>query len=340
MGRLYVPVREAGPLAMRIRLQAVGTRRLTVYVNGQMLPEGVELAEGNAFRDYDVAIPAERVQAGDNQIQLSFGGTVRVGEEDVSVAVSSVRIAAGRAIAEDPAFVAPEQGALVSQIEVGGIERRALSVRAPTTATYHVQVPEGGRFVFGVGAEGSAAAGRARVVVQPEGGAASELYSAALTNRWDDQSLDLGAFAGQIVRLDLVVEGAGAGRVAWSAPAIMVPPPQVAELRTVRNVVVVLIDTLRASKLRPWNPRTRVRTPVLDRLASEGTVFERASSQENWTKPSVASVLTGLTPATHGAKISLDARRPGWVIGQAANCLRQGMPKATRITCLPLNWAS
>ena len=69
-----------------------------------------------------------------------------------------------------------------------------------------------------------------------------------------------------------------------------------------RNVIVLTVDTLRASKLRPYNPRTRVRTPALDAFAASGTVFDRAQSPENWTKPSVASILTSLYPATHNAK--------------------------------------
>jgi arylsulfatase A-like enzyme len=74
-------------------------------------------------------------------------------------------------------------------------------------------------------------------------------------------------------------------------------------------VVVLLIDTLRASKLRAYNPQSRVRTPILDGIVEHGTLFERAHSQENWTKPSVASVLTGLTPSTHRA-ITTEARLP------------------------------
>jgi arylsulfatase A-like enzyme len=70
---------------------------------------------------------------------------------------------------------------------------------------------------------------------------------------------------------------------------------------------VLLIDTLRASKLRAYNPESRVRTPVIDRIVERGVIFEQSQSPENWTKPSCASVLTGLTPMTHGAKTD-DAR--------------------------------
>lgn len=300
--RVYLPIRQPGAITLRLRARAVGSRRLQIFVNNRSLPEGITLAEGTEFRDYDIAVPAEMVRAGENYLLLRFGGTTRVGDENVAAQVSSLRVIPG-APSEGERFLAPDLAALVAQTDVGGTERRALAVRAPTTIAYHVEIPQGGRLVFGVGAEGDTTGARARVVVQPEGGEAAEVYSAAVGNRWDDQSVDLARFAGQVARIDLVAEGTGeGGRVAWAVPAIMVAPPQVAELRPVRNVVVLLIDTLRASKLRPYNPQSRVRTPVLDRIASEGTLFEAAQSQENWTKPSVASVLTGLTPMTHGAK--------------------------------------
>ncbi|MBW2535539.1 MAG: sulfatase, partial [Deltaproteobacteria bacterium] len=67
-------------------------------------------------------------------------------------------------------------------------------------------------------------------------------------------------------------------------------------------VVVVLIDTLRADRLASYNPETRVRTDHLDRLAKEAVLFERCTTPENWTKPAIASLLSGLYPETHRTK--------------------------------------
>jgi arylsulfatase A-like enzyme len=70
----------------------------------------------------------------------------------------------------------------------------------------------------------------------------------------------------------------------------------------VRNVLVYLIDTLRADHLKPFNQSTRVRTPGLDQLVEHGAaVFTSAHTQENWTKPSVATLLTSLMPWEHHA---------------------------------------
>lgn len=67
------------------------------------------------------------------------------------------------------------------------------------------------------------------------------------------------------------------------------PPP---------NVVVVVIDTLRADRV-GWYRGGRELTPFLDRLAERGTVFWSAYAQSSWTCPSVASLLTSRYQSQH-----------------------------------------
>jgi arylsulfatase A-like enzyme len=301
-GRVYFDVREPGPLTLRIRMRRVGTQRLQVFVNNHSLAEGITLADVDEFRDYDVAVPADMVRRGENALLLRFGGTTAVDGANVSVMLSSIRVIPGTPAA-DAHYVAPDYDTLVAQMELAGTSRRAIAVRAPTDVSYYVDVPEHAHFVFGVGGEGTSGSATAHVVVTPEGAEPHELWTGPIASLWNDQSLDLSSYAGQVVRLEMRVDGSWDGRVGWAMPAIMVDPPEIAAAGDpVRNVVVILIDTLRASKLRAYEPTSRVRTPVFDDLVEHGTLFMRAQSEENWTKPSVASVLTGLTPATHGCK--------------------------------------
>lgn len=61
------------------------------------------------------------------------------------------------------------------------------------------------------------------------------------------------------------------------------------------NVVLVIIDTLRADKLGAYgNPSPA--SQELDRLAAEGVVLEQVVAQASWTRSSVAAMLTGLYP--------------------------------------------
>ncbi len=65
------------------------------------------------------------------------------------------------------------------------------------------------------------------------------------------------------------------------------------------NVVVVLIDTLRADRLSAHG-YGRETSPAIDRLAAAGVDFRAAFAPATWTKPSIASLFTGLHPTEHG----------------------------------------
>jgi arylsulfatase A-like enzyme len=65
------------------------------------------------------------------------------------------------------------------------------------------------------------------------------------------------------------------------------------------NVVLIIIDTLRADHLGVYG-YARPTTPNLDAFAAQATVFEQAYSLSPWTKPSIASIVTGLSPRRHG----------------------------------------
>jgi arylsulfatase A-like enzyme len=65
------------------------------------------------------------------------------------------------------------------------------------------------------------------------------------------------------------------------------------------NVLLISIDTLRADHLSCYG-YARATTPGLDRLAAEGTRYERCSSTAVWTPPAHGSMLTGLYPTQHG----------------------------------------
>jgi arylsulfatase A-like enzyme len=63
--------------------------------------------------------------------------------------------------------------------------------------------------------------------------------------------------------------------------------------------VLVTVDTLRADHVLGSEAR-RVPTPTIDALAQDSVVFTQARSAAPWTKPSLATLLTGLSPLVHG----------------------------------------
>lgn len=129
------------------------------------------------------------------------------------------------------------------------------------------------------------------------------------------------------------IPGEGARRVRWSLraegapeawaivrrPVIRSPsppkdpsprhrPPLRSAAAERQNVLLYLIDTLRADRVGAYGGR-RGLTPRIDALAREGVVFENTTAASSWTKPSTATILTGLPPAVHGAT-RLDRRLP------------------------------
>lgn len=79
------------------------------------------------------------------------------------------------------------------------------------------------------------------------------------------------------------------------------------------NVVLVVIDTLRADRLGCYGYE-RPLTPHLDALARRGVRFERAYSASSWTWPSTASILTALPPPAHGVTSHRGGRLPAEVV--------------------------
>jgi arylsulfatase A-like enzyme len=67
------------------------------------------------------------------------------------------------------------------------------------------------------------------------------------------------------------------------------------------NILVVVIDTLRADHVSAHG-YARPTSPVIDRLAREGVMFERAFATSSWTLASHASLLTGRYCFEHGAE--------------------------------------
>jgi len=66
------------------------------------------------------------------------------------------------------------------------------------------------------------------------------------------------------------------------------------------NVVVVLVDTLRADHLGAYGYE-RNTSPEIDAFARDAVRFESAYSTSGWTRPATASLLTGLHPQRHAA---------------------------------------
>lgn len=71
------------------------------------------------------------------------------------------------------------------------------------------------------------------------------------------------------------------------------------------NVLLITVDTLRADF-------GEADTPHLANLGSRGVVFEQGRAPTSWTLPSLASVMTGVYPTTHGCDDMRDSLDPSF----------------------------
>ncbi|HPG24722.1 MAG TPA: sulfatase-like hydrolase/transferase [Myxococcota bacterium] len=83
------------------------------------------------------------------------------------------------------------------------------------------------------------------------------------------------------------------------APARVEKGAMSADLASKPNVILVMVDTLRADHLSCYG--SDLATPNLCRLAEDGGTVYKAFSHASWTKPATASLLTSTLPSTHVA---------------------------------------
>ncbi|MGH9176565.1 MAG: sulfatase-like hydrolase/transferase, partial [Vicinamibacterales bacterium] len=72
--------------------------------------------------------------------------------------------------------------------------------------------------------------------------------------------------------------------------------------RDALNLVVVTLDTTRADRIGSYGDPRAAETPVFDRLAREGTLFERAMTSAPLTLPAHATMFTAQFPPAHGVR--------------------------------------
>lgn len=101
--------------------------------------------------------------------------------------------------------------------------------------------------------------------------------------------------------------GEGSFRVEFSCAgeAILGLPTVQAADRGATPVLVYLIDTLRSDRLGCYGG-SRGLTPNMDALAQDGIRATRMVPASSWTRPSVASLLSGMYPPAHGAEGAMD----------------------------------
>lgn len=119
-----------------------------------------------------------------------------------------------------------------------------------------------------------------RVLVRPE------------RSGWARHRVEIGPKSGR----ELIFEVAGKGVVLIGDPTIWPSSPPTPRRP---DVIVYMVDTLLASRIGALGSQVPKVSPAMDGVIRGGLAFVRATSTSSWTKPAIASLLTGVYPLTH-----------------------------------------
>lgn len=224
----------------------------------------------------------------------------------------------------------------------GGDERRTWPSRIGEPLFARARIPPGGRVAVETAISTALHAGSAsiRFTIEVRGAQGWETRASVLRaadggeRAWVPLVADLSDRQGQAVELRFLaavdaseakLEQRDRGALAYFGAPILVGGP--AERGP--SVLLITLDTTRIDAIGAYGGR--MPTPVIDRLADEGILFERAYTASNTTLPSHVSILTGLDVRAHGVvnnRSNLDARvetlaevlrRAGWYTAAAVS---------------------
>ncbi|MGH7895378.1 MAG: sulfatase, partial [Candidatus Binatia bacterium] len=191
--------------------------------------------------------------------------------------------------------------------------RPALAMPAPARVRFRVTVPPRAVLRFGAGVGGITRREQhrsgVRFAVLVDG---VERWTRTVNpsatrhdRRWFDERIPIGGETERTIDIELATNVAdltltAPGLPGWSRLDVARPTsqPRQPASPTAPNVLVLLVDTLRADRV----GRTPTLTPTLDGLAARGVAFDQAYAQASWTLQSIPSLMTGLIPASHGVR--------------------------------------
>ncbi len=321
------PYREVKDPSVEVRLNGAVVERLRL---------------NDTRHRYRIALPAGAQRAGDNRLRFVFAATaspfdVEPGSLDRrQLGAAFYTLVTGPS--SDPSLEdllgrdAPRPFAVGEEKGVP-----ALTLLGPAVVRFALKLPPSAelRFTPQILPAARAAAGAAsfRVSVEAVGSAEREAWARVIDARAKDpgeQVVRLPGKAGDVVRIGLAVGSAGSPRFAWGrfvAPRVLgvgggdplepaaVSPADEARADPLRkavagaNVLLIVLDAGRAQSFGSYG-YTRPTTPEIDRIASEGVVFERVYTPAVYTLGAMSSVWTSQYPDRHHSEVSFSAKLP------------------------------
>lgn len=257
------------------------SERVEIAVNQDVVEE-IEL-EPKLAR-YRIKVPESALRRGENKLYLTYSGDAEV--------VAWYRIQFS-------------PGTVVTRLPSTNLSARSLFLPYGSQVTLPLLAPPGADLQFQK-LEVRGARGRLKIDIRRDG-EPDQSFEETQTTENAAYDLDVEDWTSLHLTLTALADEASGERdgVALSEPGIWASERYLATSRGAGggsehpNVIVYLVDTLRADRLGVYGYHRPV-TPEIDAFASRrATLFENAVAQSSWTRPAVASIFTGMWPAAH-----------------------------------------
>ncbi len=281
-------------LAIAITLRGlVPNQAMTVLWNERVL---AHLSLSGTWERRTLSLPSDAVVAGDNRLRLHFRKTTGAAAGDQAAAIERVELGTHAQITA----LAEAETRPPSTVVTGTDGRSTLELAPGTGLAYYFEPPRRARLELDVAGTGGFdvlvsttddhAAGRAPTVLSQE----------ALRETGHHRSLDLGAWGGLPIRVELRTRSGRDPKAVARIDAAKVAVPRTVPLdrrsRGPRDVIIVTIEGARADEVELGG---RPPLEALEALMSESLVFERAYAVSPAAVPSHAAWLSSVLPPAH-----------------------------------------
>jgi arylsulfatase A-like enzyme len=289
-----------GSILLRMKCSSGRSFKVRASENESLRAEDeveIPLVPGEEFQTYELAksllerFPSEK---------LNFI-SVTPSDREARVEISFLRILSpAGALCRD----APLE---VGYHDKNGETRKVIYARTPCELVFPMDVPDNdATLYFGLDAADPSVGVEFSLEVKSDR-AVTPIFSAELEENahWTDHSVSLEPWSGRSVEMTLRTHSSAPNIVIWSNPVVAgVKEP-------VPNIVIYLIDCLRADHLGAYG-YDRPTSPVFDRLALRGTLFENAYSNGCTTKRSIPSLFTSNPISATGVWGTFDVLSEGF----------------------------
>ena len=177
------------------------------------------------------------------------------------------------------------------------VDGKSVIATGSRSYSFYQWIEPGSALNFALGASGK---GEFAVTVENSRGKKTEIFTHSGAVKGKVAKVSLAKFARDVVRVEFASRDAEPAW--WARPRIFAKSKTTQpRKKTAKNLIFILLDTTRADAFPSFTKNSPVKTPVMDAFAKKGRTFLAAYNNGNWTKPSVATILSGLYPETHKA---------------------------------------